>query len=40
VAQTLLDNGWKNARALLGGFDAWVSAGYPIERKARAEALR
>jgi 3-mercaptopyruvate sulfurtransferase SseA len=33
VAQTLLQNGWTNARPLSGGFDAWLKAGYPTEAK-------
>jgi rhodanese-related sulfurtransferase len=33
VAQQLLDAGWTDARALLGGFDAWRQAGYPVEPK-------
>jgi 3-mercaptopyruvate sulfurtransferase SseA len=33
VAQTLLDSGWADARALSGGFDAWRRAGYPMEPK-------
>jgi 3-mercaptopyruvate sulfurtransferase SseA len=34
VAQTLLRHGWKNVRPLLGGWDAWLRAGYPTESKA------
>ncbi|MGH7662837.1 MAG: rhodanese-like domain-containing protein [Gemmatimonadaceae bacterium] len=33
MARTLLENGWKDARALQGGFDAWREAGYPTEPK-------
>ena len=33
MAQTLLEHGWTNARALRGGFDAWLKAGYPTEAK-------
>jgi 3-mercaptopyruvate sulfurtransferase SseA len=33
VAQYLLDHGWTNVRPLLGGFDAWRKAGFPIEAK-------
>jgi 3-mercaptopyruvate sulfurtransferase SseA len=33
VAQTLLDAGSTDVRALLGGFDAWRMAGYPLEAK-------
>jgi rhodanese-related sulfurtransferase len=30
---TLRENGFKNAKALLGGFEAWEKAGYPVEPK-------
>jgi 3-mercaptopyruvate sulfurtransferase SseA len=33
VARTLLDAGWKDVRALVGGFDAWRTAGYPLQAK-------
>jgi rhodanese-related sulfurtransferase len=33
VTQILFENGFNNALFLLGGFDAWVSAGYPLECK-------
>ena len=33
MAQQLLDAGWTDARALLGGLKAWEDAGYPIEPK-------
>lgn len=33
AAQILLENGFKSARALLGGFNAWVKAGLPVENK-------
>jgi len=33
VAQTLLENGFRNVHALYGGFDAWVKAGGPTEAK-------
>ena len=33
VTQILFENGFNNAHFLLGGFDAWVSAGYPLEPK-------
>jgi len=33
VAQTLLDAGWSDVRALLGGLEPWVKAGYPVEPK-------
>ena len=39
MAQYLLDAGWTDARALLGGLDAWRKAGYPLEPKA-VEASR
>jgi rhodanese-related sulfurtransferase len=29
----MLDHGIKEAYALLGGIDAWVKAGYPVEKK-------
>jgi len=35
MAWTLRDNGFKNVRALTGGFDAWEKAGYPVEPKER-----
>ena len=31
VAKTLIDNGFVRARPLLGGLDAWLAAGYPVE---------
>jgi len=33
VAQTLMENGWKNVHPLYGGFDAWNEAGFPVEPK-------
>jgi rhodanese-related sulfurtransferase len=33
VAQVLIENGWKNVRALSGGFDAWKDANLPLEPK-------
>lgn len=33
MAQTLLDAGWADVRPLLGGFDAWRAAGYPLQAK-------
>jgi rhodanese-related sulfurtransferase len=33
MAQTLLAHGFKSAKALQGGFDAWEAAGYPVEPK-------
>jgi membrane protein DedA with SNARE-associated domain/rhodanese-related sulfurtransferase len=32
AAQILLNRGFKRARPLIGGLDAWVSAGHPIEQ--------
>jgi 3-mercaptopyruvate sulfurtransferase SseA len=29
----LLQRGWTNVRPLIGGFDAWRTADYPIEAK-------
>jgi rhodanese-related sulfurtransferase len=31
VAKLLFDRGYHRVRPLLGGFDAWVKAGFPIE---------
>jgi len=39
VARTLLDAGWTDVRALVGGFDAWRTAGYPVQAKTN-EVLR
>lgn len=33
IAEILVENGFSNALFLMGGFDAWVSAGYPLEHK-------
>ena len=33
MAWTLRDEGFKNVKALLGGFDAWMKAKYPVEPK-------
>ncbi|MBI5048043.1 MAG: rhodanese-like domain-containing protein [Deltaproteobacteria bacterium] len=33
MALILLNKGFKNVKALLGGFDAWVMTGYPVEPK-------
>jgi len=33
LAQELMDHGFKNVHALYGGFDAWKTAGYPVEQK-------
>ncbi len=32
MAQRLRELGFENSFALLGGFDAWREAGYPLER--------
>jgi len=40
VAQQLLDRAWTDARALLGGLDAWRKAGYPVEAKGGSAAPR
>jgi rhodanese-related sulfurtransferase len=31
VAQILIDNGFTNVAPVLGGFEAWLEAGYPAE---------
>jgi rhodanese-related sulfurtransferase len=31
VVRELRKAGWKNARALVGGWDAWQAAGLPVE---------
>jgi rhodanese-related sulfurtransferase len=31
VARMLIDKGFKPVRPLLGGFEAWIEAGYPVE---------
>ena len=33
MAQVLLENGYADARPLLGGFKAWKDAGMPVEPK-------
>jgi rhodanese-related sulfurtransferase len=33
VAEELAENGYEDAHALYGGFNAWVDAGYPLEPK-------
>jgi rhodanese-related sulfurtransferase len=30
---TLREKGFKRARALIGGIEAWIKAGYPVEPK-------
>jgi rhodanese-related sulfurtransferase len=36
VAQGLKENGFQRIFALRGGFNAWVAAGYPLEKKSKA----
>jgi 3-mercaptopyruvate sulfurtransferase SseA len=36
MAWTLSENGFKKVRALIGGFDAWEKAGYPVEPKEKS----
>jgi 3-mercaptopyruvate sulfurtransferase SseA len=31
MARLLLDHAYRDVRPLLGGFDAWVELGYPVE---------
>jgi 3-mercaptopyruvate sulfurtransferase SseA len=39
MARLLLDHGYRDVRPLLGGFDAWVELGYPVEpHRAAAQA--
>jgi rhodanese-related sulfurtransferase len=33
---TLRENGFGQAKALIGGFDAWEKANYPVEPKAKS----
>jgi 3-mercaptopyruvate sulfurtransferase SseA len=33
VARQLMRAGWTNARPLLGGWNAWLNAGMPVEAK-------
>lgn len=33
MAQRLLAEGYKNVYALKGGWNEWVRAGYPVEKK-------
>jgi rhodanese-related sulfurtransferase len=33
VALKLMQQGYKNVYPLLGGFQAWRKAGYPVERR-------
>jgi len=33
VAQELADRGFTDVHPLVGGFDAWLDAGYPVEPK-------
>jgi rhodanese-related sulfurtransferase len=39
VAKRLLRQGFKRVRPLAGGIDAWVAAGYQVEKAAPAAAL-
>ena len=32
MARLLISKGYRDVRPLLGGFDAWVEHGYPVER--------
>ena len=32
VAEVLIDRGFPNVRPLLGGLEAWIDAGHPVER--------
>lgn len=36
VARQLTEKGYNRVFALRGGFDAWIAAGYPAERKSKA----
>ena len=31
AASILIQNGYSNVTPLLGGFEAWMKAGYPVE---------
>jgi rhodanese-related sulfurtransferase len=31
--QVIKEKGLENAAALLGGYNGWVNAGYPVEKK-------
>jgi rhodanese-related sulfurtransferase len=31
--QIIKEKGLENAAAILGGYNAWVNAGYPVEKK-------
>jgi len=31
--QIIKEKGFENGAALLGGYHAWINAGYPIEKK-------
>ena len=33
-----MENGWRDVRPMLGGFDAWRQAGYPTVPKADVTA--
>jgi rhodanese-related sulfurtransferase len=36
LALKLREHGFKDVRALQGGFDAWLQAGLPVEHKQKA----
>jgi membrane protein DedA with SNARE-associated domain/rhodanese-related sulfurtransferase len=39
AAQILVKKGFKRARPLIGGIDAWVAAGHPVERDVKTIAM-
>jgi rhodanese-related sulfurtransferase len=39
VAKALMDHGYKRVRPLLGGLDAWETAGFPVHRLPGEEAV-
>jgi 3-mercaptopyruvate sulfurtransferase SseA len=36
MARLLTGKGYRDVRPLLGGFDAWLEGGYPVERHGAA----
>jgi 3-mercaptopyruvate sulfurtransferase SseA len=38
MARLLISKGYSDVRPLLGGFDAWVEQGYPVEPHAGSPA--
>jgi rhodanese-related sulfurtransferase len=36
LAETLREKGFREVRALQGGFDAWLEAGLPVDHKQKA----